>query len=243
MALYADQRDETLQIYVSKVTGRFPKPQDVLPLKPPKKKISAASKPKSQNQNGHIPETIVGSDDENIHDRPHNKNETERDRSRSPQPRKTQIDPPSQESHQTSDKEVELDEIQSILQQGGLEINQGGTGDCGYRCIAAALAHTKDEQTLLTEEASQPQGAKLRGAAVTYLRKHKEEDVKFFAADSQGESHRNFDVWLIMGKPDTWIDGLTLQALSTKTGTPFIIWRMNDRERRSLEPSHVGSCF
>ena len=132
---YADQHDETLQVYVSKVTG------------PSQEKFFQRW---THTHIGVIPETVFWF--RWWKDSPPESADNERGRSRSPQPRKTQLDPPSGEPSQAPAKELELNEIQNILQQGGQETNQGGTGDCGFRSIAAALA--QDGKTILTEEES-----------------------------------------------------------------------------------------
>ena len=131
----------------------------------------------------------------------------------------------------------EPDDIQQALQEGYEEIDQAGTGDCGFRALAASISFAQNGE-LLTQEQSRSQGAKLRGAAISYLRKHNDDFLNFFATDPEDESPESqenaktsFQHWLTqMGLPNTWIDGLALQDLTIKTGTPINIWRCKNDE-------------
>ena len=85
----------------------------------------------------------------------------------------------------------------------------------------------------MSEKQSRLQGAKLRAAAVTHMRRHKDTYLPFFAKDKDTAPNepppdvaKEFDNWLDdMSKPHTWINGLVLLALASKTGLPIVTWR------------------
>ena len=126
----------------------------------------------------------------------------------------------------------ELNPIDEAVNQGFCIHDQKGTGDCGFRSIAASIAYA-DEGKILSEEQSRLQGAKLRAAAVTHMRRHKDTYLPFFAKDKDTAPNepppdvaKEFDNWLDdMSKPHTWINGLVLLALASKTGLPIVTWR------------------
>ena len=226
---YVDKDDESLQVYVCKASGRFPKPQDIIPVRPPKKSYQLNIETKEIQE---IAATVMDDDESAEHDIQTQREEAEtRERSRSPVSRRPRPETKTVKSNEPM-LTKEPDDIEQALLEGYEEIDQSGTGDCGFRALAASISFSQNGE-LLTQDQSRTQGAKLRGAAISYLRKHKEDFVEFFATDPDDETHdslenakTSFGQWLTqMGLPNTWIDGLVLQALSIKTGIPIIIWR------------------
>ena len=50
----------------------------------------------------------------------------------------------------------------------------------GFRVVAAGLQFAKDHTNPISPEASKKLGAKIRGQAVSYCRRHQDEFVNFF---------------------------------------------------------------
>ena len=111
--------------------------------------------------------------------------------------------------------------------------------------IGAGVQFAKAHTNLISPEASKKHGAKLRGQAVSYCRRHQDEFVGFFCDDDDSEdadlrAQASFLEWLeAMNQPRTWVDGLCLKALSAQTGTILIIWKWTKDHwvRTTLAPS------
>ena len=113
------------------------------------------------------------------------------------------------------------------------------------RAFGSGAQFAKDHTSLISPEASKKHGAKLRGQAVSYCRRHQDEFVGFFCDDDDSEdadlrAQASFLEWLeAMNQPRTWVDGLCLKALSAQTGTILIIWKWTKDHwvRTTLAPS------
>ena len=248
---YVDNDDTDFQIYVSKQVGRFPKPQHVYAVDAPRKsfaKDKPASKPVID-----IPDTIMDTDDERKEESvtPHGHEDADKEKSRSRSPcravrRVIERGTPSPRVAQHSVQPAK-DEIEVLKEKGYQVVDLGGQGDCGFRAVAAGIEYNKDPTKVISPENAKTQGAKLRGMAVTYCRKHVKEFLPFFCKDinvppeePSVECQRVFSEWIDeMVLPRTWIDGLALKSLTGKTGSPIIIWRFSDNHwnRVTLAPS------
>ncbi len=84
---------------------------------------------------------------------------------------------------------------------------------------------------IINEEDSRVRGAVLRAQATNYIRKHPENFMPVFCKDqditpSQDavDQQKAMKAWLeAMAEPHTWIEGLTLYAISCKLGTPLVV--------------------
>ena len=106
----------------------------------------------------------------------------------------------------------------------------GGTGDCGWRSLAASIAWNHDE--VLDDSLAALRGALLKTQAISYMRKHKTEFAPFLKKDkdtapsekAEDENKRINDFLTEAALPQTWICGATLLATAKKQGIPIIIW-------------------
>lgn len=247
---YVDNDDADLQIYVSKQNGRFPKPQHVRQVEAPKKRFHMDKPTLSSGEIPDVPmnEVVEAPRHEINHETSEASNDG-RSRSRSPpraQRKVTVQRTPSPKVAAHSVPQVK-DEIETLKEEGYTEIDLGGSGDCGFRVVATGLAYNSDPTKVFTPDEARGQGAKLRGQAVTYCRKHSKDFIPFFCEDKDVspeepslESQKGFDAWLQeMNLPHTWIDGLALKGLTCRTGMPIVIWRFsgNHWNRVTLAPS------
>eukprot|EP00438_Fugacium_kawagutii_P027936 Skav234349 [mRNA] locus=scaffold1274:44908:49002:+ [translate_table: standard] len=172
--------------------------------------------------------------DEN-QDKQESKEQDNRGRSRSPQREPSKEGASTKVARKTAtDAEPkaaivvpDLDPFDEAINQGYVIHDQKGTGDCGFRSIAASIAYAADGQCL-TEEQSRLQGAKLRASAVSHIRRNKDKFLRFFAkdADAGANAPAQLDAWLNkMGQPHSWIDGVALAAVAVRTGLPIVTWR------------------
>ena len=74
--------------------------------------------------------------------------------------------------------QLQPSEVQVAESEGWIPIDQKGTGDCGFRSVAAAV-HDQTTGQMLSEEESRTQGAALRVQAVAHVRKHQNEFISF----------------------------------------------------------------
>ena len=174
----------------------------------------------------------------------------ERETSRSPrrgnnnEVAQTQIDPaesqpisssnPSAHFH-TNNLPIDPDDA---IRQGWQEVDVGGSGDCGYRAVAAARQKAKKGETLNKEQAKE-QGAELRAMTCLHAQKHLERFKSFWGPDPlETSEHRNgkpapkdIGEWInLQANPKVWICGLALLALAEKTGLVIVTWKKTDRE-------------
>ena len=92
----------------------------------------------------------------------------------------------------------------------------GGTGDCGWRSLAASIAWNHAED--LDESLAISRGALLKTQAISYMRKHKHVFAPFLKKDKDtppGEepedaNKRINDLLTEAALPQTWICGATL---------------------------------
>ena len=219
---YADTQNPELQIFICKAPPRVPKHLETVPLRPPKRSFRDVP---ANTEHANIlhppsqPEVPVAS-------RQEKDERTGRDRSRSPY-KDRKAPPPAPQL---------IDDVSAALQRGWAERDMGGTGDCGWRSVAAALEYSKNK-TDITAEQARIQGATLRAQTISHLRrKHTHEYIQFVAKDKDSapeeptpdleEAWENYVE--TMSLPDTWIDGIALKALSTRIGVPLIIWKLKD---------------
>ena len=162
------------------------------------------------------------------------------DRDRSPRRTKAQGTTPEQEP-------LAEDEITQAMREGWSRVDQKGTGDCAFRCIAAAR-HFRSTGETLTEESSRREGGLLRGVAVAHIRSHEDRYFPYFAKDptvpteelvpTQQENAEAFQDWLRqMATPHCWADGLSLQGVASKLGTVLVVWI------RSTEQTWMRVCL
>ncbi len=104
----------------------------------------------------------------------------------------------------------------------------GGTGDCGWRSLAASIGWNHDE--VLDESLASTRGALLKTQAISYIRK--DDFIPFFKKDidtppgeKPDDANKRFDDFLTEAAlPQTWICDATLLAAAKKQGIPIIIW-------------------
>ena len=118
----------------------------------------------------------------------------------------------------------------------------GGTGDCAFRAFADAVAWTKNhsESDNITEAEAISQAAWYRTQTINHLSNHTADYISFFDESSRGETYQD---WLERASDSSYyVNGLMLQALSTKTGTPLIIF-YQDRKSKSWHRICVAAKF
>ena len=137
------------------------------------------------------------------------------------------------------------DVVGTAVQQGWELCDEGGTGDCGYRSLCAAMAYNADRKRVDTDTARR-QGALLRTQAIAHVRNKLDEYEQFLVPDRDVSPEDNS---LIQGPTmeaflqaaaaaNTWICGLMLQACSRKRGVPVIVffWHENRWKRCTFAP-------
>ena len=143
----------------------------------------------------------------------------------------------SQQPKDCSTKDTEVtpkdpDQLLSAILPGGWRIvNQGGDGDCAFRCVAASLAQI--QKKISGDESSKREGARLRALATTNLAKLKNLREAWAEDTTESSEHRNgkpaprdFDEYVdLMSNQKVWADGFVLQALSLKLENDFVIWK------------------
>ena len=170
-----------------------------------------------------------------------------REASRSPR-RKTEVAPteldesssqstPETKTHTISTAALPLDPDSAVL-QGWIEKDVGGTGDCGYRAIAAARHHIKTGN-FLTNEQAKTEDAELRVLSCLHTQKHLKRFKEWWGPDSRETAeHRNgksapqnIEEWVSQqADPKVWISGLALQSVAERTGLVIIVWKANGKE-------------
>ena len=152
---------------------------------------------------------------------PESENEASKPRSRSPRSRKPKSDPPK-------------DEDGSLLESapGWFIKDAGGTGDCGFRAIAAGLAANQNKTRTPEQLIREASTLRLRLYTVSHLTKHtddKDGGAEAWAPDPQdtslewgGEEPPNTYAEYLKkcARRDAWIDGYMLRALSARLGIP-----------------------
>ena len=152
----------------------------------------------------------------------------------SPAPTQLDSQPTDSKDEASNAKSVSgpLDPIDAV-RQGWKRVDQGGSGDCGWRSLAdgrwwnGRLRIYKDKVPN-DEDFSQfnatGNGNHLRVQSALHLKKHKEKYLPFFGQGRKGP--KNFDQFVTeAAAPETWIHGATLQACAEKFGCPIIVWR------------------
>ena len=130
-------------------------------------------------------------------------------------------------------------------------VDDKGTGDCGFRAVARALAVSQKKD--LAEDKLISEASKLRTMAVGHLLKHKDKFEDFWAPDPSASAvHRDGapeptcfeDYVMLASRRNFWIDGLLFHALSARLGRIFIIfvWSPEDNawKRHTLAPTFVN---
>ena len=125
----------------------------------------------------------------------------------------------------------EGDVIPEAVADGWVRKDEGGTGDCGYRSLAAAFEYASTGN-FLDEDGARRQGAILRTQAVGHVRSHKDDFYEILLPDKaiapehpapEPEAAMRTYLEKAAGK-HTWIDGLMLQAVAKKLGAILVIW-------------------
>ena len=136
----------------------------------------------------------------------------------------------------------------------------GGGGDCAFKAIARAIAHRKGLDP--NPEELQREAATLRLLAVGHLAKHKQRFSEFWVAEDPaidpaavdepqfwgGHSPpTTFDDFIkMMARKEAYADGVALQALSERLGTPSIVWHYQPQDstwqRSVLAPFEREGC-
>ena len=245
---YVDAASGDLQIHIVKAAPRVPKVQTTYPVKPPRKRFHFDPTEDIDNQ-GQLPDTQMDPDTDtestsaaqNGGNKRVRQNIAEQPRERSPrrgyQNREVLIDIDKEEPPGASigPSQLQPSEVQVAETKGWISIDQKGTGDCGFRSVAAAV-HYQNTGQMMSEEESRRQGAALRVQAVAHVRKHQKDFMPFFSPDkdvppdaSANDEIQNMKDWLeAMAQPNTWIEGMTLYALSRKQGMPIVVFWMKD---------------
>ena len=113
-----------------------------------------------------------------------------------------------------------------------------GSGDCGFRAIARALAH--DQGKDLSKDKIVTEASRLRTFAVGHLLKNKDQFVTNDQRAGAPEPASFEDYVMLASRRNFWIDGLLLHALSTRLGRILIVfvWNVEDSawERHVLAP-------
>ncbi|CAE7913730.1 unnamed protein product [Symbiodinium sp. KB8] len=136
----------------------------------------------------------------------------------------------------------------------------GGGGDCAFKAVARAIAHRKGLDP--NPEELQREAATLRLLAVGHLAKHKQRFSEFWVAEDPaidpaavdepqfwgGHSPpTTFDDFIkMMARKEAYADGVALQALSERLGTPSIVWHYQPEDsawqRSVLAPFEREGC-
>ena len=107
----------------------------------------------------------------------------------------------------------------------------GGAGDCGYLCVAAALAFEKGEHETSFKDALGTRARTIRNDAYKHLAKHKDEYKEWFVPDSKASEEQeagsvptSWDQFLESTlRPHRWICGLSLLAISRRYGVYIVV--------------------
>ncbi len=179
----------SLHFYITKTVTRGPKVQECIPVQPPRKKFHMNFLPKLTEDivdDTQIDESQAEEDSEAI---PKDGTDKRSGPLREPTNKKRQkaevsssSDPQVAQYLVQPSVEVPPSEIDLAIKRGWKPMDMKGTGDCGFRSIAAALQFAKDGQ-ILTEEESRLKGAALRGQATDFIRKHSEKFMPVFHKD------------------------------------------------------------
>ncbi|CAE7427449.1 L96 [Symbiodinium sp. CCMP2592] len=232
---YVDRSKPDLQVYATKTVYRGAKATEVFAVSGPGKKLKTEHKPDAPPSN-----TGGSGRAEDAHDA---RRTPQRDASEILEARDADADVENEERDRSPRRVKEAsaepepfaeDEITHALRNGWVRVDQKGTGDCAFRCVAAAR-HYNSTGELLSEEASRREGGLIRGMAVGHIRSHEETYLPYFAKDqdnapeepdpSQGGIAQTFQEWLAqMATPHCWTDGLTLQGIASKLGLALVIW-------------------
>ena len=115
--------------------------------------------------------------------------------------------------------------LAEALNGGWCLVDQGGNGDCGYRALANAF-HVQSN-------GGQADALWLRHQVVLHVQKHADRFGDFLAKDvdtapEDKSPTENIQEWLHKaGEQGTWIDGVALQAISEKRGTPLVVFKVD----------------
>ena len=136
----------------------------------------------------------------------------------------------------------------------------GGGGDCAFKAVARAIAHRKGLDP--SPEELQREAATLRLLTVGHLSKHKQRFSEFWVAEDPaidpaavdepqywgGNSPPStFECYItMMAKREAYADGVALQALCERLGTPLVVWHYQAQDstwqRSVLAPFEREGC-
>eukprot|EP00438_Fugacium_kawagutii_P017066 Skav215214 [mRNA] locus=scaffold1252:82926:90141:- [translate_table: standard] len=127
--------------------------------------------------------------------------------------------------------------------------DDGGSGDCGFRAVARALACQQGKD--LSSDKLVSEASRLRTLTVGHLTAHKDRFSGFWAMDPDARpeqrDHMNepetfSDYIMAASRKNWWIDGLLLHALAHRLGRVIIIfvWHSQDGawQRHVVAPTH-----
>lgn len=235
---YEDALNPQLQIFIAKAPPRVPKQFESVPVRPPKKSYRETTMNLEVLEIDNTQLDPPSQEDlKNDNDTDESDKAEKRERSRSPAKVRNSTKPnlvPHAE-----------DEVALAMKHGWMETDLGGTGDCGWRSLAAAIAFQETGKDLEPEEARR-KGASIRAKAVGHMRNNQWDYINFVAQDKgippEADSPDLSEAWGhyldAMSQPDTWIDGLALKAASAKLAIPVVIWKLKDNVwlRTTLAP-------
>eukprot|EP00438_Fugacium_kawagutii_P024125 Skav222761 [mRNA] locus=scaffold600:216037:218336:- [translate_table: standard] len=132
----------------------------------------------------------------------------------------------------TPELPTDVYDLDSAIKDGWTIQDQLGSGDCGWRAIADNLFYQKEGKSLSTADCVH-EGNTLRYIAVQHIKKHKE---RYAACVTGNQSFEEFCNTAL--KPETWINGTLLQAISEKLGTCLVVWKRTPAglQRYSVAP-------
>ena len=159
-----------------------------------------------------------------------------RDKSRSP---RHKVPEDRDRAKVISEVTVDADKIMART-LGLTPVDCGGAGDCAFRSLAYLIAR-QQSKSLDSEQLSR-EAASLRLKCSLHLTKHQKELGEFWAPDAETDIAEsqvppNVDIWggctppnsfgeylKLVPKAATWADGLMLESLAQRLGTPVLIW-------------------
>lgn len=155
----------------------------------------------------------------------------------------TQLDPTTQSQKKRDAPELDQapalppdpanpEHIEHAIASGWQEKDNGGVGDCFFRSIIKAENHWNNK--VETDQQIQKAALDLRLEAVKHIRKHRQDYEAAWVHDDMERQYqragqpppKDFDDFLTQAsKKSYWANEHLIQAASTRTGIPIVIWR------------------
>ena len=120
--------------------------------------------------------------------------------------------------------------LKEAMDLGWTLVDLGGVRDCGYRALANAF-HTQNNPQDLNQTQAQQDAAWLRTTMICHVEKHSERLQTVLVKDKNVSPEAPtpqscIKAWVAeASKATTWIDGLALQAIAEKKGSPIVIFK------------------